>query len=44
MKRAGTVIYIVSIIGITVVLTWLISKWIWSWDIPEWMKIVLISK
>ena len=32
-------IYIVAIaIGI------LLTKWIWSWDIPDWLKILLIAK
>ena len=32
-------IYIVAIaIGI------LLTRWIWSWDIPDWLKILLIAK
>lgn len=44
MKRVGTAICIIAIIGITIALTWLIGEWIWSWNIPEWLKVVLISR
>ena len=30
-------------IGLTVWLSLVVSRWIWSWDIPEWAKVWLIS-
>ena len=40
MKR---IIIQVVIVIVTIVLALLMSKWIWSWDIPEWLKILLIA-
>ena len=33
----------VAIVIVSIVLAVLMAKWIWSWDIPEWLKVWLIA-
>ena len=40
MKR---IIIRIAIVIIGIVLALLMARWIWSWDIPEWLKIYLIA-
>ena len=34
----------IAIVVVCIVLALLMTKWIWSWDIPEWLKVYLIAK
>ena len=43
MKTAGKIlVYIGLIIGLLLI-AMAVAQWIWSLDIPEWMKVWLIS-
>lgn len=44
MKTAVIIICIFVFVAIIIALALLISKWVWSLDIPEWLKILLIIK
>lgn len=43
MCKILRVIGLIVMIGLTVWLSLVVSRWIWSWDIPEWAKVWLIS-
>ena len=43
MKTTGKIIGLILLTLAAVALSLVVSKWIWSWDIPEWLKVLLIS-
>ena len=43
MKTAGKIIGLILLTLAAVAFSLVVSKWIWSWDIPEWLKVLLIS-
>ena len=44
MKSGWEIALRVAIYIIAIAIGILLTKWIWSWDIPDWLKILLIAK
>ena len=43
MKTAGKILVYIGLIIGSLLIAMAVAQWIWSWDIPEWMKVWLIS-
>ena len=43
MKTAIKVILIIAFVAACVLLTMAIAEWVWSWNIPEWLKVLIIA-
>lgn len=43
MKLGWEIALRVAIYIVAIAISILLARWIWSWDIPDWLKILLIS-
>ena len=44
MKLSWEIALKAMIYIIIIAISILLVRWIWSWDIPDWMKVLLIAK
>lgn len=44
MKLGWEIALKVMICIVAIAISLLLARWIWSWDIPDWLKVLLIAK